>query len=1103
MAEPTSLRGGSPVTDRDPALRGEDARSVLDSLMADLPGVVYRCLDDEHWTMLAVSPNVEALTGYPPAALVENAETSWAELVHPADLDTVRQAIREAREAGEPFRTTYRLVTRSGEVRWVLEQGQALGTGDEPVLAGYVQDVTGILARRLTDTQEHLAEARRETRLLELLHTVTVTINEHRDLDDALAAVLPGVCRTLGFTLGHAWRAGPGAEAALRSAEVWYLDPAVPGLEAFRRATDGDHWDVEAGLPGRVRATGQAEWVLDAGSDPSFFRVGEEDSPVRSGLGVPVLAGDRVVAVLELYTHEPLDRDPLVERILCQVGLQLGRVWERQEADRDQRFSAQLFGQLAIQTDMVFWLASLDGEVLYLSSGFERLMGAVRAPRDWKDLIQLAHPGDRDRLARLLARSDRAPYEVEYRVLRDDGTVRWVRQRAFSLVDAEGEVFRVGGMAEDITAERRAVSRFERTNRLLAQTFSSLEEAVLVVGLDAARRVVVEANQAAERMFGWSRAELLGRTTLQLHVDEEHFRRFGEEGDELLRSGGIFRATFPMRRRDGTVFQAEQTVTLLDADAGIDGGGVSVVRDVSERAEAREELRRTERHFQALIESSLDVVGIMDQDLITRYVSPSVTAMLGYDPEEMVGTTGVMRLHPEDREAALEEFRPVLRTPGAVHKQEVRMLHKDGSVRHVEARTQNLVDEPSVGGIVVNLRDVTEEKNLELQLHQAQKMEAVGRLAGGIAHDFNNLLTVIRGQADFLLLDLPEDGEVARELGVIRSAADRAARLTNQLLAFGREQVLRPRVVDLGTVVGSMHELLERVLGEDIVIETELGHGVPPVRVDPSQLEQVVMNLVVNARAAMPEGGHLRIGVTSEEVSEDDVPSPGERVLAPGTVVRLDIADTGVGMSPETQAQIFEPFFTTRGDQGGSGLGLATSYGIVRQSGGTIQVESEEGVGTTFTLRFPAADRPRESMSESADADAVPEVGTGRILLVEDDPSVLRVSRKILERAGHQVRTASDAPRGRSELKAHAGELDVLVTDLVLPGGSGRDLVDQVLQRHPHIAVVVVSGYAEGSPGQRGDLPEEVAFLQKPFTPDGLTAAVAAKLAEARDGRGG
>ncbi|MEX2470787.1 MAG: PAS domain S-box protein [Gemmatimonadota bacterium] len=503
----------------------------------------------------------------------------------------------------------------------------------------------------------------------------------------------------------------------------------------------------------------------------------------------------------------------------------------------------------------------------------------------------------------------------------------------------------------DDSEGRAATGRFADTRRLLERTFANLSEAVLVIGGDDVR-TVVEANRAAEVIFGWSREELVGRSTEVLHVSRDRFENFGAGSQELLLQGGTYRASFPMRRRDGTVFEAQQTVTLLDLEAGLAGGAVSVVRDVSEQARAERRLRESEERFREIAEHVQDVFWVMAPDGCTiEYVSPAFERVWGRDAKELLNDRKVWleSIHPDDVHRVSEA---VLRQGEGGYEEEYRIVTPDGNVRWIWDRAFAVHDENGAVHHVLGVAgDVTHRRNLEQQLRQAQKMEAVGRLAGGIAHDFNNLLTVIVGQSDLLLLDLPEESEWAEEVELIRTAADRGASLTKQLLAFSREQLLRPRLVDVSEVLGRLEHLLGRLLRDDVRLEMELANGLPQVRVDPTQLEQVVLNLATNARDAMPDGGV----VTVRSFLEDLDPRAATRWpgLTPGPRVTITFADTGVGMDEDTRLRIFEPFFTTRRDLGGTGLGLATSYGIVKQSGGTIHVKSELGQGSTFHVRFP------------------------------------------------------------------------------------------------------------------------------------------------------
>ncbi len=493
--------------------------------------------------------------------------------------------------------------------------------------------------------------------------------------------------------------------------------------------------------------------------------------------------------------------------------------------------------------------------------------------------------------------------------------------------------------------------RLADTLRLLERTFANLSEAVLIIKGDD-HRTVVEANRAAETIFGWSREELVGRSTAVLHVSRDRFENFGAGSQEVLVQGGTYRASVPMRRRDGTVFEAQQTVTLLDLEAGLAGGAVSVVRDVSEQARAERRLRESEERFREIAEHVQDVFWVMAPDGRTiEYVSPAFERVWGRDARELLDDRSVWldSIHPDDVDRVSEA---VLRQGEGGYDEEYRIVTPDGSVRWIWDRAFPVRDETGAAHHVLGVAgDITHRRNLQEQLRQAQKMEAVGRLAGGIAHDFNNLLTVIVGQSDLLLLDLPEESEWAEEVELIRNAAVRGAELTKQLLAFSREQLLKPLLVDVSDSLGRLERLLGRLLRDDVQLVMELEDDLPRVRVDPTQLEQVVLNLAANARDAMPNGGVVTVRSFMEHVDLRTASRwPG---LTPGRHVAITFADTGIGMDEDTRLRIFEPFFTTRRERGGTGLGLATSYGIVKQSGGTIHVESEPGHGTTFHVRFP------------------------------------------------------------------------------------------------------------------------------------------------------
>jgi len=414
----------------------------------------------------------------------------------------------------------------------------------------------------------------------------------------------------------------------------------------------------------------------------------------------------------------------------------------------------------------------------------------------------------------------------------------------------------------------------------------------------------------------------------------------------------------------------------------------------------------------------------------------------------------------------------------AVRNAELLIIPKSGPSRTVLTSGQPIVDaQGRKRGAVIALQDITERKLLESQLRQAQKMEAIGLLAGGVAHDFNNLLNVILGYSEMVLTDLPTDNPHRPRIEQVRKAGERAASLTRQLLAFSRKQVLQPRVLDLNTLLVEMEKMLRRLIAEDIEFTIRAQPGALRIKADPGQVEQVAMNLVVNARDAMPQGGRLTIETGSVELDERFARDhPGAR---PGAYVRLAISDTGCGMTSEIQARIFEPFFTTKEAGKGTGMGLATVYGIIKQSGGYIDVQSEPGHGTTFTVYLPPTLEATETV-ETRDPAASPR-GTETILLVEDDPGVRNVVRDSLRIYGYTVLESGDPEEGIGICERHEGTIHLLMTDVILPKMSGRALATRLSAVRPDMKILFMSGYTDDAIGQHGVLDRGVDFLQKPF----------------------
>jgi PAS domain S-box-containing protein len=555
-----------------------------------------------------------------------------------------------------------------------------------------------------------------------------------------------------------------------------------------------------------------------------------------------------------------------------------------------------------------------------------------------------------------------------------------------------------------------------------------------------------------------------------------------------LQKEGRWYGIVEVARGNGLRTPVELAVTALP-----EGGVVLVSRDLTERRRAEQARDDAEIKYKMIVERVAAISYIAEPGLRGKwyYVSPQIEAILGYTADEWVDNSEdwIRFVHPDDRQAVVEAEEIAERQRS--FQAEYRVTRKDGRTTWLSDTAvivQGSENHPVMEGILV---DISERKLLEMQSQQARRMEAVGRLAGGIAHDFNNLLTIIKGYTE-LARRRAQSAELKTDIERIDDASERAAALVRQLLAFSRKQVLQPKNLDLNGVVRGLEQLLRRLLGEDIRMQITLGAALGTIKADPSQIEQVLMNLVVNARDAMPKGGKLIIETANSDL---DQKYASEHVtVKSGPYVMLAVSDTGVGMSAETVAHIFEPFFTTKGGTRGTGLGLATTYGIVKQSGGYIWVYSEPDHGTSFKVYLPRFDEDAETLAAAGSKGSV-QKGTETILLVEDDEAVRGLTEMVLRSYGYTVLVAEGPEDAQKISKSLTAEIQLVLTDVVMPSMSGRELVRKLLERHPHVRVLYMSGYTDNVIASGGVLEPGLAFLQKPFTP----AALARKVREVLD----
>ena len=635
---------------------------------------------------------------------------------------------------------------------------------------------------------------------------------------------------------------------------------------------------------------------------------------------------------------------------------------------------------------------------------------------------------------------------------------------------------------------RRELVQREELFRLISENAADL---IAVVDMQGNR---IYNSLSYKKVLGYSPEELKSSSSFeQIHPEDRE--RVKEAALEARRNGMGRPMEYRFRHKDGTWRTLESTASVIRNSKGEPDKLVIVNRDVTERKHAAEALRRSEASFRTVVEDA--PYGIFRASLTGKFlmVNPALETMLGYkSQEELLETslaTDIYR-HPAEHQTICglilrdQHFKDV----------DVEWKRKNGAFITVRCSGWPVKDEnDTVVYIEVFAEDVTERQVLEKRLRMAQRMEAVGRLSGGIAHDFNNLLGVILGYIQVIKRNLIPGNPSYEYAEEIEKASKRAASLTRQLLAFSRQQVLEPIILNLNTLVSEMEKMLPRLIGEDIQLNLILDPAIGRVKADPGQIEQVVMNLAVNARDAMPDGGKLTIQTANAEIDVAFVREhPGS---VTGQFVMLAVTDTGTGMDPETQAQIFEPFFTTKGRDKGTGLGLATVYGVVKQSSGYITVESEKGKGALFKIYLPRIEQPVATRNQGIQA-PLNVHGSETILLVEDAEPLRKLAHMFLRDNGYRVLTAVDGSEAQQVAEQNAGPIHLLLTDVVMPGINGRVLAERLAPLHPAMKVLYMSGYTDSFIAGHGVLEEGIHLLHKPFTEEDLMR----KVREVLDGSG-
>jgi len=605
---------------------------------------------------------------------------------------------------------------------------------------------------------------------------------------------------------------------------------------------------------------------------------------------------------------------------------------------------------------------------------------------------------------------------------------------------------------------------------------------------------IVEANSTYQKMLGYSEEELRERTVFDLTHPEDLPRNRELFADLTAGRSSSYQFEKRFVRKDGSIFWGRLTVYPLGDERGRVTHHIGLVEDVSERRGTKEALQASTERLQAVLNAAVDGIVLIDPSGIIQSINPSVQKMFGYPPEELVGHN-VKVLMPEPYREEHDGYLARYMATGEARiigiGRQVAGRRRDGSTFPVDLA----VSEVRHGGEIFflgTLRDISERVRLEDEIRQAQKMEAIGRLAGGVAHDFNTLLGTIRGYSEMLLSALPREETLRRHVEQILHAALRGAQLTRQLLVFSRRQEIQAQAVDLRRLLADVEVMLERLIGEDIELIQQIAPQLGPVWGDSGELHQVILNLVVNACDAMPFGGSLTLSLRHLDVDEEIAVEDGR--LPPGPYVLLQVTDTGLGMDEETRRRIFEPFFTTKGPGKGTGLGLSTVHAIVRRSKGGIAVESQPGEGSTFRVYLPCAGAAaaREEVEPAVEPEEVATAGSDgghgeTLLLVEDDDMFRGLLRQVLESQGYQVLVAENPAVALEITAAHGDAIQLLLSDMVMPGGNGADLAHKLDGQYPEMKVVLMSGYTDDALASReADTTTADAFLEKPFATQDL-----------------
>ena len=900
------------------------------------------------------------------------------------------------------------------------------------------------------------------------------------------------LAQTIAFTLDRQTVISKLADAALQQTEADEVSVLLPtsenGNELYVAAVRGENRQrllgervpLEESISGWV-ARHREPLILDGEVHDERFRPLWPNPDIHSAISIPMQVANKLVGTINinaLSRPRPFTLGQM--KALMILASTAAAALE----------SASLYGQVqraeenyrSIFENAVegIFQSTPEGRYITVNPAMARIFGYNSPEEMIESVTDITHqiyvdPEDREKSAELTTKQD-VLHGFEFQAFRKDGKQIWLSVNWRSVCDENGiELYREGSV-EDISERKRTQEALKVSAGELRALFAAITDVIMVFDADGRYLKIAPTNSAysykpPDDLIGKTRHEVFPKETADLLVNE--IRR-------SLKEGRARRVEYSLQL-DGAEVWFDGSIAPLSENSVI-----WIARDITERKRAEAALRKSEERYRDLVENAHDI--IYSHDLEGNYTSINRAGqrITGYTREEALTMNFAQMVAPQ----YLGEVQEMLKRKVAGEKitaYELEIIAKDGHPVALEVNTKIVFEDGVPVAVQGIARDVTRRKHLEDQLRQSQKMEAIGQLAGGVAHDFNNLLTAINGYSGLALQRIDGNHPIKGYLEEIKKAGDRATNLTRQLLAFGRKQILQPIALNLNDVIADMNKMLQRLIGEDIVFTVKLDSALKNIKADPGQIEQVLVNLVVNARDAMPHGGSLTIETASVDI---DPEYTGKHVgVSAGKYALMAVSDTGFGMNEKTLARIFDPFFTTKEIGKGTGLGLSTVYGIVKQSGGNIWVYSEEGHGTTFKVYLPQIEPPA-APPEAAPVEAPIPGGSETILLVEDEDIVRGLARKILEHAGYHVLEVTRGAEAISLYLNSPQSIDLLLTDVVMPETSGKEIAERLTECRPKLKVLFMSGYTDEAIVHHGVLDSNVEFLQKPFTPSDLTRKV-------------